>query len=161
MDRFLNKTLLDWFYNSPTRYSSAIDSIEGEVDTLVSRYSMVQANPWTIPTATWNSYEASIVKAISSYSSMEWGTAQDALYAFGYSPWTDEPCLWTTCTNQLYSMSSAYALANPTGAFEYVADPPCCWDVCVVDAKAVKLAYWPTPAPTPGISTLVDASGTT
>lgn len=156
----MNKTLLGWSSTSPERYSSAIESIEGEIYTLFSRYSMIQANPWTIPTATWNSYESSIVKAISTYSSIEWGAAQDAVGVFGWSPWTDEPCLWTTCTNQLYSMSSAYASANPNGAFEYTAQPPCCSE-CVVNAKGVKLAYWPTPAPTPGISTLVDTSGNT
>lgn len=121
---------------------------------------MVQANPWTIPTATWNSYESSIVNAISSYDSMLWGSAQDAVNAFSGSPFTDDGCLWTTCTNQSYSLKCPYVAATPSGYFEYTAKPPCCTKY-VVGAKGVRLGYWPTPAPVPSVSTVVDTNGTT
>ncbi|KAF8858809.1 hypothetical protein BDZ45DRAFT_725748 [Acephala macrosclerotiorum] len=161
-DDYLNKTILDWYYNSPSKYSLVWESVNTGIDILASRWTMIQANPWTIPTAIWNSYESFIVDAISSYNSILWGSAQDAVNTFGDSPWTDDGYFWKTCTDQLYASSSAYVTSVPAASryFDYTAHPPCCgW--CGLDAKEVKLAYWPIPAPTPGVSTLVDASGTT
>jgi len=152
--------MLYWQYASPSKFSSVWGSVQSQVASLNSRYIMIQANLWTIPSATWTSYESSIVNAISSYESILWGSAQDAVLTFADTPWTDDACFWQTCTDQLYASSSSYASATPSGYFEYVAEPPCCGS-CVVHADGVRLAYWPTPAPVPGVSTLIDTNGTT
>jgi hypothetical protein len=70
-----------------------------------------------------------------------------------------DPCLFSTCLTSYLAESSALAPLYSPGVFDFVykASPPCCGQ-CIVSASGVELAYWPTPAPTPPVSVLVNAN---
>lgn len=66
-----------------------------------------------------------------------------------------DPCLYSTCFNQYFDQRSSFTRDNPAGSFVFAASAPCC-DRCSIFADNVDVEYWPTPAPTPPVSTLVD-----
>jgi hypothetical protein len=71
---------------------------------------------------------------------------------------TTDPCLFSACLASYLVESSAIASLLPPGYFDYgyyKASPPCCGQ-CTITAAGVQLAYWPTPAPTPPVSVLVN-----
>lgn len=70
-----------------------------------------------------------------------------------------DPCLFSTCLTSYLAESSALAPLYSPGVFDFVykASPPCCGQ-CIVSASGLELKYWPTPAPTPPVSVLVDTN---
>ena len=66
---------------------------------------------------------------------------------------------------------SSWAAASPTpvviGTFtdppvwEPTLTPPCCDTFCNIEASAVQLYFWPTPAPVPNVTTISGANGFT
>jgi hypothetical protein len=84
------------------------------------------------------------------YGSAGWG-----IVSFQNIASTD-PCLFSACLTSYLAVSSAIApRLSGLFDFEYKAAPPCCGQ-CTVLATGVQLKYWPTPAPTPPVSILVD-----
>lgn len=71
---------------------------------------------------------------------------------------TTDPCLFSTCLASYLAESSVIAPLLPPGVFDfgyYTASPPCCGQ-CTITASGVQIAYWPTPAPIPSVSVLVN-----
>lgn len=81
-------------------------------------------------------------------------------YAYLNFPGFTDPCLLSTCVNQFIAQGSSATAANPSGLWIYQAQPPCC-GTCSIYANNVELAYWPTPAPTPPITALVNKNNFT
>lgn len=81
-----------------------------------------------------------------------WGTNADAIYTLGGS--VPDSCKFSVCSEQLQSQRSEWYAAN-TEPFVYQAKHPCC-GYCTVGGAGVQVAYWPTPAPTPPVTELVD-----
>jgi hypothetical protein len=55
-----------------------------------------------------------------------------------------------------------YVDIGPPPTWYYTASPPCCLSCTVFGGGgAVQVFYWPTPAPTPGVSTLVNSANFT
>jgi hypothetical protein len=86
-----------------------------------------------------------------------WGTNGDAVYTLGDA--VSDSCQFTVCSWQLQSQRSQWYAGN-TDIFVYSAKKPCC-GYCTVGGAAVQVAYWPTPAPTPPVTVLVDSNNDT
>jgi hypothetical protein len=63
--------------------------------------------------------------------------------------------LQSRCINQYATKSASFRATNPSGFFIFTAEPPCC-NTCDIFGQAVEVRYWPTPAPSPPVSVLVD-----
>jgi len=88
-------------------------------------------------------------------------------------PGTVEPMTTVTATfgsyvdeGQHYQETTAIGTWAPyteydyVSAFNYTATSPCCMS-CTLSGGNVQVMYWPTPAPSPPVSTLVNAEGYT
>ena len=85
------------------------------------------------------------------------GTNGDAVYTLGDA--VSDSCQFTVCSRQLRAQRSQWYAGN-TDIFIYSAMKPCC-GYCTVGGAAVQVAYWPTPAPTPPVTVLVDSNNNT
>lgn len=101
-----------------------------------------------------SSYMTSLHYAMQSEKEFLWGTDGDA--AINFRDMMTDGCLFTTCTNQYWSQSSSFVREKDPGLFWYTASKPCCGE-CTIYAHGVQLSYWPTPAPTPPVTKLVDS----
>jgi hypothetical protein len=90
-------------------------------------------------------------------------SAFDSIYTEIYGPGGEiallyqtlaDPTLASICIAQYDSAILPFRATN-TGFFPFTATPPCCLG-CEIYGAAVQLEYWPTPAPTPAASILVD-----
>jgi hypothetical protein len=61
----------------------------------------------------------------------------------------------TVCFEQYATAFLEFRQTNSAGFFAFTASPPCCGS-CSIIGGHVQVAYWPTPAPTPATSILVD-----
>jgi hypothetical protein len=86
-----------------------------------------------------------------------WGTNADAVYTLGDA--VSDSCQFSVCSMQLQSQKSKW-YAKHTDVFVYSAKKPCC-GFCTVGGAAVQVDYWPTPAPTPHVTELVDSNNST
>lgn len=97
--------------------------------------------------------------------------AQILLYQNPFTTWAD-PSLASKCGAQWSADSSKYIQSGritryATGqpalyAKEWIftPKPPCCGQ-CSIGGMSAELRYWPTPAPTPAVTAIVDESGFT
>jgi len=77
---------------------------------------------------------------------------------------------WTTASTETVTypgvsevvawVQPAYRPAGFASQFTYSAEIPCC-SACSLYGNKVEVYYWPTPAPSPAISTLLNAAGFT
>jgi hypothetical protein len=86
-----------------------------------------------------------------------WGTNADAVYTLGDA--VSDSCQFSVCSIQIQAQRSSWYAKN-TDVFVYRAQAPCC-GYCTVGGAAVQVAYWPTPAPTPHVTVLVDSNNFT
>jgi hypothetical protein len=86
-----------------------------------------------------------------------WGTNGDAVYTLGDA--VSDSCQFSVCSDQLQSQRSKW-YAEYTDVFVYSAKRPCC-GFCTVGGAAVQVDYWPTPAPTPHVTELIDSNNST
>jgi hypothetical protein len=86
------------------------------------------------------------------------GTAGKAILQF--QSFSTDACLFQTCTNQYLTESASFISEHPSSPFFFRAKSPCCGQ-CTVFGKAVDISYWPTPAPTPLTTVLVDENNFT
>lgn len=50
--------------------------------------------------------------------------------------------------------------ARYASSWNFIPEPPCCGQ-CSIDGMSAELNYWPTPAPTPAVTAIIDNSGFT
>jgi hypothetical protein len=115
------------------------------------------ANSPITDTVAYESYLFAELSTISADIESFYGPPGHGILSFSNIASTN-PCLFTACLNSYLAKSSVVASLYSPGVFDfflYTAAPPCCGQ-CTVQATGVQLAYWPTPAPTPPVSVLVD-----
>jgi hypothetical protein len=103
------------------------------------------------------SHYSSLFTSRESILSSLWGTNGDAVYTLGDA--VSDSCQFSICSKQLQAQKSKWN-AKHTDIFVYQAKKPCC-GYCTVGGAAVQVAYWPTPAPTPHVTALVDSDNYT
>jgi hypothetical protein len=116
------------------------------------------ANAPITDTVAYVSYLASELSVLTADISSLFGASGRGLLTFQDIASYD-PCLFSTCFTSYLSESSAIATLLPPGTFFddlYKPSPPCCGQ-CAIQATGVQIAYWPTPAPTPPVSLLVNS----
>lgn len=119
------------------------------------------ANSPITDTAAYESFLLAELSTASADMNSLFGNAGHGILLYQAIASTD-PCLFSTCLTSYLEASSALASYYPPGVFDYVytVNPPCCGQ-CTIMATGVQLSYWPTPAPTPPVSVLIDASNKT
>ena len=86
---------------------------------------------------------------------------------FGLDPSVRSYCLSLEAADYSSHMRNPTATAWSIGTFveppvwSPTITPPCCNTFCDISAASAQMFYWPTPAPSPGISTLVGPDGFT
>jgi hypothetical protein len=156
----MNPSLLSLYYSSPALWSSIWISEQIKLNSEIIEFDRLIATSTITNSVAYSSYFSSVYAAFQSDVSYVWGPGGAAVLNFQAPVFTTNGCLFTTCTNQYFSQKSSFVAASPSGFFFYTAQPPCCGQ-CTISGAAVQLAYWPTPAPSPPTTELIDAWGTT
>lgn len=86
---------------------------------------------------------------LSSQCSLQWSSAFSKYIATG---------LITTEVFTVLNTTTSYKLYE--NIYRFSATSPCCL-ACQLEANNAQVLFWPTPAPTPGVSALVDPTGFT
>jgi hypothetical protein len=77
----------------------------------------------------------------------------------GYTPYTEAPSgSFSLYSTQIDTTTQSYVFA--VDSFQFTAAVPCCLS-CTLYGGNVQVYYWPTPAITPAVSTLVNTAGFT
>ncbi|KUJ18980.1 uncharacterized protein LY89DRAFT_668019 [Mollisia scopiformis] len=138
-------------------YFASISEVS-KMNTDIALFEKVLAGSTFSNSAASESYMTSLYYALKSEREFLWGSAGDA--AVNFQDLMTDGCLFTTCTNQYSSESLSFTSAGDSGLFYYSASTPCCGQ-CTIYAEGVQLSYWPTPAPTPPVTKLVDSQNHT
>lgn len=124
-----------------------------KLNELASNLVLVMASPTNLGSAALSSYLSSLYSTVEADVTALFGPAGNAILSFQNI--VTDPCLFVTCFNQFLDQSVTFAAESPSGTFFYTAEPPCCLQ-CTIYGQGVQLEYWPTPAPEPPVSTLID-----
>ncbi len=77
-------------------------------------------------------------------------------YSAGYSNFIKTGSIVAEYTTSDYYVQPAYY----NESWQFVATSPCC-QTCYLSGGNVQVQYWPTPAPTPAVTALVNSNGFT
>jgi hypothetical protein len=139
-------------------FALVVVSIEEKLNSDAGELARLKAANTFANSAAYSSFFTSAYDLVQSDVSFLWGSAGEALIEI--AELTTDGCLFTTCFSQYFSEKSSFITASPSDLYFYTAKSPCCGG-CTIFAKAVQVSYWPTPAPTPPVTELVDNSGHT
>ena len=153
---------VDWItYLAPSLQSLPSASLEAYLTSAYSKLNRDYAN-----LERYQNSNITDTAALASFVISEFSTLNaDVTSIYGSPGWgivsfqniaSTDPCLFSACLTSYLAVSSRIApLFSGLFDFAYSAAPPCCGQ-CTVQATGVQLKYWPTPAPTPPVSILVD-----